>query len=165
LLIRPFDDHDDLHELTALLHRAYAPLSVLGLNYTAVDQTVEMTRRRNASGQCLVAEDSDGIVGTILYTRRVDPCQCVEFTRMASIHQFAVEPLMQKNGIGRTLMTACEALALHDGETSLALDTAEPASHLVAAYSRWGFRTVSHVCWPGKVYRSVVMVKTLHERT
>lgn len=38
-VIRPIEPGDSLEELTRLLHRAYAPLGKLGLNYTAVDQS------------------------------------------------------------------------------------------------------------------------------
>ncbi|KPF68050.1 hypothetical protein IP84_11465 [beta proteobacterium AAP99] len=161
LQIRPLQDGDDLHALTALLHRAYAALALRGLNYTAVDQTVETTRGRIAQGQCLVAEHTGRLVGTVLYTRRIDPCEATLFTQVASIHQFAVEPALQGQGIGLELIRAAEAIALSHGEPALALDTAEQADHLIAAYQRWGFGIVGHVQWPGKVYRSVLMLKAL----
>lgn len=161
LRIRPLQDSDDLNELTALLHRAYAALAARGLNYTAVDQTVETTRGRIAQGQCLVAEHAGRLAGTVLYTRRIDPCEATLFTQVASIHQFAVEPALQGQGIGLDLIRAAEALARAQGEPALALDTAEQADHLIAAYQRWGFCIVGHVQWPGKVYRSVLMLKTL----
>ena len=159
--VRRLAYHDDLHALTALLHRAYAALAARGLNYTAVDQTVETTRRRIAQGCCLVAEVDGCVVGTLLYTRRITPCEAELFTRVASVHQFAVDPPWQGAGIGAALMDAAEVLARNDGELTLALDTAEQAEHLIAAYARWGFEPAGHVQWPGKVYRSVLMLKRL----
>jgi hypothetical protein len=44
--IRPLEEADSLGELTSLLHRAYAQLSDLGLNYTAVDQSVDEEQTR-----------------------------------------------------------------------------------------------------------------------
>src|SRR5206468_11366060 len=68
ITIRPLAPHDSIDELTALLHRSYAVLGVMGLNYTAVDQTPEVTRRRNAGGLCLVAVDpADRVIGTVLF--------------------------------------------------------------------------------------------------
>lgn len=49
LVTRPYDDAD-AEELTGLLHRAYAELGAQGLNFTAVDQDVEVTRERAAGG-------------------------------------------------------------------------------------------------------------------
>jgi hypothetical protein len=43
----------------------------------------------------------------------------------------------------------------------MAVDTAEPATHLVAWYARLGYRPVETVQWRGKKYRSVIMSKTL----
>ena len=65
VLVRPFAASDSLDALTALLHRAYARLGAMGLNFTAVDQSVEMTRRRVESGQCFVAEANGALVGTV----------------------------------------------------------------------------------------------------
>jgi GNAT superfamily N-acetyltransferase len=163
-LVRPLSGGDDLHALTALLHRAYAALAARGLNYTAVDQSVETTQRRIAQGRCLIAEVDSRVVGTVLYTRRIVPCEAQLFTRVASVHQFAVDPPWQGAGIGAALMAGAEALAREDGESALALDTAEQAHHLIAAYTRWGFVLAGHVQWPGKVYRSVLMLKPISDR-
>ena len=46
LLIRQLAPADSLEELTHLLHRAYAQLGGMGLNYTAVSQPTETTARR-----------------------------------------------------------------------------------------------------------------------
>jgi GNAT superfamily N-acetyltransferase len=157
--IRLLNHSDDLHALTQMLHRAYAALDALGLNYTAVDQTVETTAKRNAQGQCFVAEIGGKVVGTIVYTARMNPCVCEEFTRMASIHQFAVDPPFQGSGVGKALLAHCEQLAQNAGEAQLALDTAEPATHLVQTYTRWGYQRIGLVQWPGKRYRSLIMAK------
>jgi hypothetical protein len=43
------------------------------------------------------------------------------------------------------------------------LDTAVPAVHLVALYEKLGFREVAQVQWPGKFYRSAVLIKDLSD--
>ena len=43
LQIRPLSSTDSITEITFLLHRAYARLGDMGLNYTAVDQSTDVT--------------------------------------------------------------------------------------------------------------------------
>ncbi|MGN6527031.1 MAG: GNAT family N-acetyltransferase [Burkholderiaceae bacterium] len=162
--IRPFSrDDDSLVELTALLHRAYARLGAMGLNYTAVDQPPEKTAQRLGSGTCFVATDGAALVGTILVHPTYEANDCDYFTRpgVACVHQFAVEPSLQGAGVGRALLRHAEGWARAAGFGEVAMDTAEPATHLVAFYARQGYGRVGHVQWPGKVYRSVVLAKRL----
>jgi len=49
LRLRPLAPSDSIVELTLLLHRAYARLGAMGLNYTAVDQSPDVTARRLGS--------------------------------------------------------------------------------------------------------------------
>lgn len=75
--------------------------------------------------------------------------------------QFAVAPSHQRVGIGTRLLCHAESWARENGYSELALDTAEPADHLVALYRRRGYEHVGFVHWNGKLYRSVVMSKRL----
>ena len=169
--IRPWQASDDLHALTALLHRAYAPLGAAGMNFTAVDQTVEQTRERVGRGRCFVAERDGTVIGTVTVDGAFDPNKHLWaratpwFFRadVARLHQYAVDPGAQGAGIGVALLAACEAWAQEQGHRAIALDTAVPATHLRQRYERAGFRTVDEVQWGGKVYRSVIMVKPLAE--
>ena len=161
--IRLLAPTDSVDELTSLLHRAYARLGAMGLNYTAVDQPPDVTRRRIGSGTCFVATLDDRLVATLLVHPTYAANECAYFTRagVACVHQFAVDPQLQGGGVGRRLMAHAERWARENGFSELALDTAEPATHLVAFYARLGYREVGHVQWDGKVYRSVVMSKPL----
>lgn len=161
--IRPLAATDSITELTALLHRAYARLAQMGLNYTAVDQSAEVTARRIAGGTCYVAAAESQLVGTILVQPTYAKNHCAYFTRpgVACAHQFAVDPQHQGNGIGRLLLDRAEQWAREHGFAELAMDTAEPARHLVELYGRLGYRHAGFVQWPGKVYRSVVLSKPL----
>jgi GNAT superfamily N-acetyltransferase len=163
LRIRQLSPADSLEELTHLLHRAYAHLGALGLNYTAVNQSTETTSQRLAGGCCFVAEWNQQLAGTVLAKRPEHSSDCEYFARpdVATLRQFGVEPQLQGRGIGHALVNACEAWARENGYCELALDTAEPAEHLIQLYSRMGFATVGSVQWSGKVYRSVVMSKAL----
>ena len=88
---------------------------------------------------------------------------CEYFTRpgVAAAHQFAVDPDCQGLGIGRMLLAQAESWAAENGFRELAMDTAEPATHLIGWYARLGYRAVDGVQWPGKVYRSAVLSKCL----
>jgi predicted N-acetyltransferase YhbS len=162
--IRPIGPDDDVAALTDLLHRAYSALGARGWNYTAVDQTSEVTRKRIAGGVCLVAADADGrIVGTALFKAPGQELGSPWLRRpeVAHIGQLAVEPALQTRGLGGRLMAAVEETARVSGARELALDTAEPAVHLIDWYTRRGYRFIEHAQWRGKRYRSVIMSKAL----
>jgi GNAT superfamily N-acetyltransferase len=163
-VIRPLAASDSLAEITTVLHRAYAQLAAMGLNYTAVDQSVEVTRKRFEGGQGYVALQDDRIVATIVIQPTKANSECAYFrkTGVCSIHQFGVEPTMQGAGIGRAMIAACESWALQNRFVEVALDTAEQATHLIALYSKLGYEHRDFVQWDGKVYRSVVMSKRLN---
>ena len=58
-------------------------------------------------------------------------------------------------------MQFIEEHARKRGVTELACDTSEQATHLIAWYTRLGYRFIEHVKWDVTNYRSVVMSKTL----
>lgn len=161
--IRPLARDDSLAAVTQLLHRAYARLGASGLNFTAVNQSEAVTANRIHGGHCLVAKWSGMLVGTVLAkpTDQTSECEYFRRTGVATLNQFAVDPGHQGRRIGRALIDASEEWALSNGHCELALDTAEPARHLVELYLTRGFVLVGHVQWPGKTYRSIVMSKSL----
>lgn len=163
MVIRELAPTDSIADLTALLHAAYAQLGEMGFNYTAVDQTEDVTRKRIARGLCLVATDNGALVGTIMFhaSGRSAGCPCYERPDVATIGQFGVLPGRQGTGTGTRLLREAETLALASGAAELALDTSEGADHLIGWYEREGFRFVEHAQWPGKTYRSVIMSKSL----
>ena len=167
--IRLLAARDSFDGLTRLLHQAYAPLAERGMNFTAATQSIETTQRRAAEGQCFVAERRGRIVGTVTvcgpYDLRVAPwaagVPAFRDRDTAHFHQFAVDPGVQRQGLGRRLVAECERWARERGYKRMALDTAEPATELRAMYRRLGYAEVSHVQWDGKAYRSVIMEKPL----
>lgn len=163
VVIRPIAPDDSLEELTALLHRAYAVLGKMGLNYTAVDQSPATTAERIAGGQCFVAVASSGLVGTIVVKPSHPQSTCEHFRRpdVASAHQFAVAPEHQSRGLGTRLLEHAESWVRNHLYTEIAIDTAEPAKHLVSFYERRGYRHIGWAQWEGKRYRSVIMSKDL----
>lgn len=167
--IRRLAARDSIEAITELLHRAYAALAARGMNFRAAAQDSQATAQRIAEGQCLVAELRGRIVGTITVCGPYDPAR-VPWTGgapsfrdrdTAHIHQFAIDPGLQGQGIGRRLVAACEHWALDHGYRRMAVDTAEPAPELRAMYQRMGYSEVSRVQLDGRSYRSVIMEKPL----
>lgn len=164
VFVRALVPTDSIEALTLLIRRAYEPLAEMGFQFVATSQDPEMTRRRVAEGECFVAELDGRIVGTVLLRPPSPSARCVYYNRadVASLHQLAVEPGLQRRGIGRRLVDVAETRARELGVAELALDTAEEARHLVQQYERWGYRIVDHVDWRPEVnYPSVVMAKSL----
>ena len=161
--IRLLQPNDSIDAITELLHRGYAPLGAMGLNFTGVDQSRDETERRIARGVCALAHIGERLVGTILVVGGKPVIGCPWYCEpyVARAHQFAVEPEFQSRGIGGALMRWAEGWAQHQGYRELAVDTAEPAEHLVSYYTRHGYRFIEFAQWPGKRYRSVILSKSL----
>jgi len=165
LLMRPFAP-DDASPLTGLLHAAYAELGAMGLNFTAVDQDVATTARRALGGQCWVVEQDGHIVGSL--TVSLPPSATVqELTAVARadghawLNQVAVSPPLRGRGIASALWRQGRRWASANGASSIGVDTAIPATHLVQLYGAWGFDPVDSIHWAGKTYRSIIMVREL----
>lgn len=173
IAIRTLQAGDSIEALTALLHKAYAALAAQGWNFTAVDQSVEVTARRVATGCCLVAQAGGQLVGTVMvrgpYRPEVDAWSLVtpwyQRADTAILSQFAVDPAVQGQGLGERLLEAAEAWAAAQGYAHVALDTARPAEQLQRRYARRGYAEVGEVQWDGKRYRSVLMVKAIEGRS
>lgn len=163
LSVRLFED-DDAARLTELLHRAYAELGDMGLNYTAVDQDVATTMRRARGGQCWIVERASQIVGSL--TMSMPPADGLKALTAAAreqdcawLNQLAVSPSERGHGIAADLWRRGRRWAVARGVTLVGIDTAAPAQHLVQLYVSWGFSPVDTIHWPGKTYDSVVMTR------
>ena len=154
---------DDPIAITDMLHRGYAPLAAAGMRFMASHQTVDVTTRRMARGDTIVAVADHRHVGIVTLASPTATTGSPHYDRpdVASVGQFAVEPDFQGTGIGSTLLTMAERLACARGVRELALDTAEPAHHLIRFYSLRGYRFVEFVRWPDVNYRSVILSKPM----
>ena len=159
--VRRLGAADSITDLTRLLHRAYAHLAAMGLRYMATHQSDEVTCERAASGECWIALLDRAPVGTILFkpADRTGGSPWLDRPGVASLAQFAVAPELQGEGHGARLMDLAERRAAETGAEEIALDTAEPAAHLVAWYGRRGYRLIEHAQWGHTNYRSVIMSK------
>jgi GNAT superfamily N-acetyltransferase len=154
---------DDLNAITAMLHDAYRPLAEAGFRYLATHQDVEVTRKRVGRGDTIVAELDGRVVGIVTMGRPGTGWGAAHYQRpeVARFGQYAVEPSLQRAGIGLQLLAFVEALARECGARHLALDTSEGASGLIAFYGKRGFEYVETVQWETTNYRSVVLSKPL----
>lgn len=163
IMIRPWSENDSLDELTELLHRAYAYLANMGLRFHATFQDASVTKERIEAGHCFVAESDGKVIGTITYYEPWEESSLEVYARpgVAHLGQLAVEPELQKKGIATLLMRHAENFAKSRGMKMVALDTAEPARHLIEWYERMGYEFHCYHQWDVTNYRSVVMVKSL----
>jgi GNAT superfamily N-acetyltransferase len=161
-VLRHFDPSCDSYEqLTAMLHRAFSRLGMMGLNCTCVDQDVTVTRKRVQAGECFVVVSRGRIVGTMtLYAQDASsPCAHYRRADIATVRQLAIDPSWQGRGIGKSLLAYAEHWAMVHGYAQLALDTPHPARHLVTFYQHQGFRLVDTMRFAGKVYDSAILTK------
>ncbi|MGV8912931.1 MAG: GNAT family N-acetyltransferase [Rhodoglobus sp.] len=165
LTVRQFAD-SDAKAVTRVLHAAYAELGNRGLNYTAVDQDSGTTLARARGGRCWVVERGEHIVGTL--TMSMPPSSGLqELTTEAQVpqrawlNQVAVLPTEQRAGIASELWRRGQKWARNNGATSIGVDTAVPAEHLVKLYQDWGFEMIATIHWPSKTYDSAVMLYSI----
>jgi len=160
--LRRFDPARDSYEqLTAMLHRAFARLGMMGLNCLCVDQTEPATRERARGGDCFVAACGNDLVGTMtLYARDAESaCEHYRVENVATLRQFGVDPAWQSRGIGTSLIALAEHWAAIRGHAQLALDTPYPAQHLLEFYRGQGFRIIEVQRFDGRDYDSAILSK------
>lgn len=165
LLIRPIAETDSIEELTDLLHRAYKVLADMGFRFFATHQTPEQTRSRISRGECYVGVIDGAIVATVtFYPPPRDSADLPSWYRRPDVSyfgQFAVEPSLQRSGIGGCMMDYVEELARVRGLSEIGLDTAEGAAHLRDYYTRRGYRFIQYQQWNEVNYRSVILSKNI----
>ena len=161
--IRRLRPSDSLEGLTQLLHRAFSELALRGIECQCASQSVARTRERVERGECFIAVSGHQVIGTITL-EAVDRHSSISTYRdpaTASVHQLAVDPARQGEGIGRSLMAQAIAWAGARRHARLALDTPEGALRQVAWYFDRGFDVVETVHVPGRRYASVVLARQL----
>ncbi|WP_167748845.1 GNAT family N-acetyltransferase [Cellulomonas sp. HD19AZ1] len=158
----------DVPALTRLLHAAYADLAAAGLNFTGATQSDEVTAARTLGGGAswVVVDAAGALAGTV--TCSSPPSGGLRALTAAArapgrvwLNQLAVRPDLRGRGLASVLWGALRSWAVDRGAGSVGLDTAVPARGLRRMYARWGFAEGDVVQWPGKAYRSVVMVRDL----
>ena len=77
------------------------------------------------------------------------------------MEQLAVDPQLQRRGIGSALIGIAEDVGRSWGRTEMALDTSERADDLIALYTKRGYRVVGEVRRTIVNYGSIVLSKAL----
>lgn len=165
--IRALRAADSLERLTELVHAAYAPHAARGLRYWGTHQTVDETAKRFASGHGFIAELNGEYVGTVIARppQAKSPVPLYRQPNTWSISQLAVLPKFKGQGFGRALHEAAVDHALKNEGTTMALDTAAPATALISMYEAWGYEIVGQHSWqPFTNFISVLMSRPLLER-
>jgi GNAT superfamily N-acetyltransferase len=161
--VRLITPDDSITELTQLINRAYKDLADMGLKYVGTWQDEEITRKRISTSECYLGIIDGKIVATINLRNPGTGKGPAWYERgdVAFFSQFCVEPELRRQGIGSYLLEYAENRAREIGAGELALDTAEPAKHLIAYYEKRGYRFIEYFDWKVTNYRSVIMSKTL----
>lgn len=163
--VREFCPDDSVSELTGLLHRAYKRLADMGLKFVASYQDDDVTRDRINDGKCYVAVHNGTIVATVtFYAKPSGFPNSPDLYRqdgVARFGQFAVEPRLQRFGIGGILMDFLENVARTSGHNQIACDTSERAQHLIDYYMKRGYHIAGSTQWNMVNYRSVLLSKPL----
>lgn len=171
--VRPLLATDPIAPITELLHRSYQGQRDRGMDPLAGRQSVEITRQRCYRGQTFVAlrpapgapssRFAERLLGAILFQEREDAAFPPWFLRSDATHfsQFAVDPSLQRGGVGSALLSRVEQETLAIGARELALSMAEPDVPLREYYERRGYRVVQTWQWPYTNYQSLILSKAL----
>ena len=162
---RLLSNEDSIEELTHLLNKSYKVLADMGLNYVAACQNCDITSKRARDAyKSYIGIHKNKIVSTIsLYSpKSSDKGSWYSRDFVAKIGQFAVEPELQKYGIGNKMMDFIENEARNmKNIKEIALDTAETAYHLINFYKKRNYRYIETIQWDETNYKSVVLSKIL----
>jgi [ribosomal protein S18]-alanine N-acetyltransferase len=101
----------------------------------ATDRLSRRSLRSHIRGQrgLFVAEDAEGLLGyALVFLRRNG--------RLARLYSIAVDRRARGQGVGRALLSACEALAEREGREALRLEVRLGNRRAIALYRRLGYR-------------------------
>lgn len=142
--VRPVapDEHDRVSELTLA---AYAGL---GLDVGPYRVSLADVTARAAAAEVLVAEYGRQIVGAVTYVpdRRSAYAE-FDDADAAGIRMLAVDPGVQRRGIGAALVEACIARAAAAGRRRVILHSMAEMAAARRLYRRVGFRRAPELDW------------------
>ena len=165
--LRELHAEDSIEQITEMLHRAFARLGEMGVSCSCASQTAEVTRKRISRGSCYVALQGERIVGTVTVYETDLASESAHYrdAQVASVRQLGVDPDFQGKGIGSALLQVARSWARRHGYSWLALDTPEPACHLIQYYSALGFKMAETLQFSGRPYRSVLFAQSVIENS
>jgi predicted N-acetyltransferase YhbS len=137
--LRP--DFDRWEEVLALINRSFAYMDgVIDPPSSAHRLTAEGLRRKAEDETGFLATSEGRIVGCVFVVEREHDCY---FSKLA------VEPGLQRLGIGRQLVEAAEEFAATIGKAALELRTRIELTANHAAFARLGFRETARTAHEG----------------
>ncbi len=129
-------DSDAINQLCVEAYVEFRP-TIGEENWQRLRETLSRASDLENEGDLIVAEDSSGVLGIVLYKppdndKRVAP-------KSAWLQTLAVSPLHRGKGIGLRLTRECIDRARKDGASSIGLTTAEMMTVARPMYERLGF--------------------------
>jgi GNAT superfamily N-acetyltransferase len=148
----------DASELVALRTRVAERLTEeFGRGHWSSAVTERGVLRGVRTSRVLVARQGEAIVGTLtLATKKpwaIDPAYFTRVRKCFYLHDMAVEPELQRNGLGRHLLEEARAVARALPAEAIRLDAYDADAGAGGFYAKCGFREVGRV-----VYRKVPLI-------
>ena len=124
----------DAHSINRLCIAAYEEFrdEIGAGKWPLLRETLSRTSELSSEGELIVAEDSSGLLGVVLY---VPPRQ----TKEALLRTLAVAPENRGRGVGRRLTQECIDRARKAGAETIALTTGQMMMVALLMYERMGF--------------------------
>lgn len=97
------------------------------------------------SGELLLAEGADGILGVVLYISPGHSDGVVIPKGWAFIRTLAVSPKSRGKGIGKRLTQECIERAIKDGAVAIGLTTSDMMTVALPMYERMGFQREAEI--------------------
>lgn len=108
-------------------------------NWQRLRETLSRASDLFNEGELIVAEDSSGVLGVVLYLPHARTNERNLSGRTAVMRTLAVSPSHRGKGIGHSLTRECIDRARKDGADTIALTTAEMMTVARPMYERMGF--------------------------
>lgn len=131
-------DSDDINRLCVEAFEEFR--SIVGeSNWPQLRETLEHASKLMSEGELIVAEDSSGLLGVVLYVADDRTNDNSLSTNCALLRTLAVSPRNRGRGIGRRLTQECIDRARKDGADAIALTTGSMMTVARPMYERMGF--------------------------
>ena len=124
-------DADTIDRLCVAAYEEFRP-RVGEINWPRLRETLARTSELSREGELIVAEDSSGVLGVVLY---VPPGRA----KHAWLRTLAVAPQQRGRGIGRRLTRECIDRARQDDAVAIELTTADMMTVALPMYQSMGF--------------------------
>ena len=144
----------DVAELTALRLRASERLTLMyGWGHWSSRVTERGVRAGLRNGRALIARRGRKLVGTLTLCKKkqwsIDPSYFTPAVRPLYLINMAVEPGLQRVGIGRALLEEAARVARATPADAIRLDAYDDAAGAGGFYASCGYREVGRVSYRG----------------